>query len=76
MKEAAGNAKVFSVDLKCGDVEQHDFGKFTLTIACDITLQDGKTITVTNKTDIDRSMETVEVSLDRLGDMPKAEFVV
>ena len=46
VKEAAGNAKVFSVDLKCGDVEQHDFGKFTLTIACDITLQDGKELKV------------------------------
>ena len=41
-QSAAGDAKVFSIDLKCGDVEQHDFGKFTLTIACDITLQDGK----------------------------------
>ena len=43
---AAGDAKVFSIDLKCGDVEQHDFGKFTLTIACDITLQDGKELKV------------------------------
>lgn len=43
-----------------------------LTSCC----HNGKTITVTNKTDIDRSMETVEVSLDRLGDMPKSEFVV
>lgn len=43
---AAGDAKVFFIDLKCGDVEQHDFGKFTLTIACDITLQDGKELKV------------------------------
>ena len=41
-QSAAGDGKVFTINLSCGDVEQHDFGKFTLTIACDITLQDGK----------------------------------
>ena len=45
-QSAAGDGKVFTINLSCGDVEQHDFGKFTLTIACDITLQDGKELKV------------------------------
>jgi hypothetical protein len=39
---AAGTAKVFSIELKCGNDQQHDFGTFTLSIACAIEIQDGK----------------------------------
>jgi hypothetical protein len=39
---AAGTAKVFSIELKCGNDQQHDFGTFTLSIACTIEIQDGK----------------------------------
>ena len=39
---AVGDAKVFTINLTCGDVEQHDFGAFRLSVTCDITLQDGK----------------------------------
>ncbi|MBO5518760.1 MAG: hypothetical protein J5945_01250 [Candidatus Methanomethylophilus sp.] len=39
---AAGTAKVFSIELKCGNEQQHDFGTFTLSIACTIEIQDGK----------------------------------
>ena len=39
---AAGTAKVFSIELKCGNNQQHDFGTFTLSIACTIEIQDGK----------------------------------
>lgn len=41
-QSAAGEAKVFSIELKCGDVEQHDFGGFRLSVTCDIQIQDGK----------------------------------
>ena len=41
-QSAVGDAKVFTINLTCGDVEQHDFGAFRLSVACDITLQDGK----------------------------------
>jgi hypothetical protein len=33
---------VFSIELKCGNDQQHDFGTFTLSIACTIEIQDGK----------------------------------
>lgn len=39
---AVGDAKVFTIDLACGDVEQHDFGGFRLSVTCDIQTQDGK----------------------------------
>ena len=39
---AVGDAKVFTIDLTCGDVEQHDFGGFRLSVTCDIQIQDGK----------------------------------
>ena len=41
-QSAAGEAKVFSIELKCGDVEQHDFGGFRLSVTCGILIQDGK----------------------------------
>ena len=41
-QSAVGDAKVFTINLTCGDVEQHDFGAFRLSVTCDITLQDGK----------------------------------
>ena len=41
-QSAVGDAKVFTINLTCGDVEQHDFGTFRLSVTCDITLQDGK----------------------------------
>ena len=43
---SAGEAKVFSIVLRCGDVEQHDFGTFTMSIACDIEVQEGKELKV------------------------------
>jgi hypothetical protein len=39
---AVGDAKVFTIDLTCGDVEQHDFGGFRIAVTCEIELQDGK----------------------------------
>ena len=45
-QSAAGDAKVFSIVLKSGDVEQHDFGTFTMSIACDIEIQEGKELKV------------------------------
>ena len=39
---AAGDAKVFSIVLKCGESEQHEFGKFTVSIACDLGVQGDK----------------------------------
>ncbi|MBP5735436.1 MAG: hypothetical protein J6W53_06450 [Candidatus Methanomethylophilaceae archaeon] len=45
-QSAAGDAKMFSIVLRCGDVEQHDFGTFTMSIACDIEIQDGKELKV------------------------------
>lgn len=45
-QSAAGDGKVFTINLTCGDVEQHDFGAFRLSVTCDITLQDGKELKV------------------------------
>ena len=45
-QSAAGDAKVFSIVLRCGDVEQHDFGTFTMSITCDIDVQEGKELKV------------------------------
>ena len=41
-QSAVGDAKVFTINLTCGDVEQHDFGTFRLSVTCEITTQDGK----------------------------------
>lgn len=41
-QSAVGDAKVFTINLTCGDVEQHDFGAFRLSVTCEITTQDGK----------------------------------
>jgi hypothetical protein len=45
-QSSAGDARVFSIVLRCGDVEQHDFGTFTMSIACDIEVQEGKELKV------------------------------
>lgn len=39
---AAGDAKVFSIELTCGNDQQHDFGTFRLSLSCVIDIQDGK----------------------------------
>lgn len=43
---AAGDAKVFSIVLKCGESEQHEFGKFTVSLACDLGVQENKELHV------------------------------
>ncbi len=45
-KDAAGGAKVFSIDLKCGDDYQHQFGRFVIEVECDIQTEDGKELKV------------------------------
>lgn len=45
-QSAVGDAKVFTINLTCGDVEQHDFGAFRLSVTCEITTQDGKELKV------------------------------
>lgn len=45
-RSSAGDAKIFSVTLKYGDEEQHDFGKFSMTIACGIETQTDKELKV------------------------------
>lgn len=45
-QSAAGNAKVFSIQLRCGDVEQHEFGAFSVSIICSIETQEGKDLKV------------------------------
>ena len=45
-KDAAGEAKVFSIDLKCGDDFQHQFGVFTIELDCDLQAEDGKVLRV------------------------------
>ena len=45
-QSSAGDARVFSIVMRCGDVEQHDFGTFTMSIACDIEVQEGKELKV------------------------------
>lgn len=42
IKYAAEGARLYEVILSCGDTEQHSFGKFTMTVACDTEPQDGK----------------------------------
>lgn len=46
MKDAAGDATVFSLVLKCGNEEQHDFGSFTVSVACEVDIQEGKVLKV------------------------------
>lgn len=46
VRSAVGDAKVFSIELKCGDEQQHDFGRFTVALACDIEIQEGKELKV------------------------------
>lgn len=43
---AAGDAKVFSIILKCGESEQHEFGRFTVSLACDLGVQNDKELRV------------------------------
>ena len=45
-QSAVGDAKVFTINLTCGDVEPHDFGAFRLSVTCEITTQDGKELKV------------------------------
>jgi hypothetical protein len=45
-EQAAGDATVFSIDLWCDDVSQHDFGRFSVSIVCDITVQQDKVLKV------------------------------
>ena len=45
-QSAAGDAKVFSVELTCGEAQQHDFGRFVLSVSCGIEVQEGKTLKV------------------------------
>ncbi len=45
-KSVAGDAKVLSISLKCGDVAQSKFGKITVTAVCSIDIQEGKELKV------------------------------
>lgn len=45
-EQAAGDATVFSIDIWCDDVGQHDFGRFSVSIVCDITVQQDKVLKV------------------------------
>lgn len=54
-KAAAGDAKLFDIVLTVGGNEASDFGKFSVSIACDIPLLDGKPLQVWR---IDRSGAT------------------
>ena len=45
-RASADGAKLFSVDLICGTEYQHDFGVFTMSLVCDIDLQEGKDLRV------------------------------
>lgn len=45
-QSAVGDAKVFSVELTCGEAQQHDFGRFVLSVSCGIEVQEGKTLKV------------------------------
>lgn len=45
-QSAAGGAKVFAIELTCGDTVQHEFGKFTMEIACEIEIQEDNELKV------------------------------
>lgn len=61
---AASDAKVYSITLTSGNVEQHQFGEFTISIKCDIDVQEGKNLKVWSIDDYGNRSFAKDVSYD------------